>query len=253
MEVSEAPPGFVQDLEAKLVAAGERLESRRRLARRGAIVLGILAVLLVFGGTVPFTGQGGGLQPALAIESEAETVRIRLLGAAADPEAVQQELAAVGIAAEVDAVPASPSLQGTWVSAELDGSGNVEVSGGTLVARRPVSSLVLIYGRAPAADEDYQIATSAFAPGEALHCVELLGRRAEEAAAILRDKGLTITWRQQLPADASGNAHTLPVEEPPHGVVVDVSPLAPGQVYAFVTDPAIADQFLGPTDPYRCP
>jgi len=248
MELTQAPPDFVDDLEAKLVRAADSLEPRRRAARRGIVVVGVLAVALAVGSIVPLTGgEGGGLRPALAIDSEPETVRIRLLGAEADPDAVREELAAVGIAASVEAVPVSPSLEGTWVTVGISGGGNVDaVDGNTLIASQPVSSLRLIYGRAANAGETYHVTASAFAAGEALHCVELLGRQADDAAAVLAESGLAVSWRQHLPDE------TLETDGPPPGVVVDVLPEAPGAVTVFAADPVIADQFREPVDRTGC-
>lgn len=247
MELTQAPPEFVDDLEAELVRAADRLEPRRRAARRGIVVVGVLAAALAVGSIVPLTGgEGGGLRPALAIESEAETVRIRLLGAEADPDAVREELAAVGIAAYVEAVPASPSLEGTWVTVGISGGGNVDRDGDSLIVGQPVSSLRLIYGRAANAGEAYHVTASAFAAGEALHCVELLGRQADDVAAVLAESGLAVSWRQHLPDE------TLETDGPPPGVVVDVLPEAPGAVTVFVADPVIADQFREPVDRTGC-
>lgn len=248
MELTQAPPDFVDDLETKLMQAADRLESRRRMARRGIVVAGVLATALAVGSIVPLSGgDGGGLRPALAIDSATETVRIRLLGAEADPDAVREELATVGIAANVEAVPVSPSLEGTWISVELPGDGSVKmVDGDTLVASQPVSSIRLSYGRAANPGETYHVTASALAAGEALHCAELLGRQPEDVAAELADRGLAVNWRQHLPDE------TLVTDEPPPGVVVHVSPHTHDEVTVFVADPASADQYLEPVDRTGC-
>jgi hypothetical protein len=253
MEMTQAPRDFVVDLEHKLLVAAAKLESRRRTARRALVLAAALTAVLVGGTLVPLSGgEGGGLRPALAIEGEAETVRIRLLGASAHPDAVQKELAEAGIASEVEAIPASPSLVGTWVSVES--SGNVEVADdGILVLRRPVGTLRLTYGRPADPGEPYHVTTSAFAPGEALHCVELLGMPADEVARVLAERGLKVSWRQHLAADSSGVGETLVADEPPPGVVVDVSPHTADEVIAFAADPTIADQFREPVDRTGCP
>jgi len=263
MEMTPAPSDFVADLENQLVGAAVRLESRRRALRRGLVLAAVLAAVFAGGTLVPLPGgAGGGLRQAVAIESETETVRIRLLGASADPDAVQRELAEAGIASEVDAIPASPSRVGTWVSVES--GGNVDMAGdGILILRRPVGTLRLAYGRPADPGEPYHVTTSAFAPGEVLHCVELLGMPADEAARVLAEKGLEVSWRQELVGDSSSLGETpygdeplvgesRVVDEPPPGVVVDVSPHTSSGVIAHAADPAIADRFREPVDRTGC-
>jgi len=139
-----------------------------------------------------------------------------------DPFAAEQQLNAAFAAHHLDIdlklVPVSPSIVGSVVF--LDGGDIQSILDKRYdgpMGEQPVGLRIptdfkghasIVLGRPAKPGETYTSAGDAFAPGEALHGVDLVGMKAREAAQVLDKMGLTVTWRVELP---TSNATPAPV------------------------------------------
>jgi hypothetical protein len=169
-----------------------------------------------------------------------------------DPFAAQDQLdaefAARGFDITVNLVPVSPSLVGTIIYTSdnggasaiqaLQGGPCVTGGGGCPIGLRIPASFsgggYITLGRPAEPGETYQSQTSAFAPGEALHCSGLLGAQVGASESVLRSDKLAVTWRAKLPGSgpngtsAGYSASSTP--PPADDYIWDALMTAPGMV-----------------------
>jgi hypothetical protein len=133
-----------------------------------------------------------------------------------DPFAAQDRLraafAAHGLDIDLKLVPVSPSIVGSVVY--LDGAGIQTLFGSKYDGPKgelPIGLRIptdfkghaqIVLGRPAKPGEEYTSAGDAFAPGEALHGVDLVGISVADAASLLQKKGLQVEWRVDVPMPA---------------------------------------------------
>jgi hypothetical protein len=177
-----------------------------------------------------------------------------IIATVADPFAAQSSLnaafKAAGLNIVVTLVPASPSIVGTVTSMSepSDGPqiqtlvGGSCVTGGGGVGGCPIGlkiprdftgAATITLGRPAASGEDYVSTTSAFAPGESLHCSGLLNEQVTTALPQIKADNITAYWGND-PFPANGND----TQTPPSGdeYITDANPVAAGVVW-FRTQP----------------
>lgn len=144
-----------------------------------------------------------------------------------DPFAAEQQLNAAFAAHHLDIdlklVPVSPSIVGSVVfleGADIQSIFDKRYDGP--MGEQPVGLRIptdfkghasIVLGRPAKPGETYASAGDAFAPGEALHGVDLVGMKARDAARVLDKMGLTVAWRVDMPSSA-GPASAAPIATP---------------------------------------
>jgi hypothetical protein len=227
----------------------------------GATAAVAVAVLTQPGGKTP----GGSppviapnFQPAAALSftTKGKYIEVRIKDPLADPKRYQKEFAAHGMKIGLSLVPASPSIVGTLVMQD-DGAGPdkrkiepitakgrcVSGGGGDICAvglRIPVgyrNQAQIVFGRAARPGEQFSSTASAFAPGEALHCVAVRGLTVDAALAKIGKRHVTVPefHVDEVQADGSVYGKNLGRDKiPGTWFVSKADPLAPGQVRLWV-------------------
>jgi hypothetical protein len=178
-----------------------------------------------------------------------------IIATVTDPFAAQSSLnaafKAAGLNIVVTLVPASPSIVGTVTSMSGPASGpqiqTLEgdscVTGGGGVGGCPIGLKIprdftgqatITLGRPAQSGEDYVSTTSAFAPGESLHCSGLLNEQVTAALPQIKADNITAYWGNDPFPAANGND----TQTPPSGVeyITDANPVSAGVVW-FRTQP----------------
>lgn len=220
------PDGFLDTLEAQLVAGGQRRMRRRRQAARAGTAA--VAAVAVAGLTLLPAGRGGWTSPALAIQRANGVFNVRLLNEDADPEQMQAELEAAGIAVRVEAAASTPSGVGRWVGGALPQGYDVKDDGTLLQVSPGAGPVVLTVGREPDAGESYEVVREAFHEGEPLHCSGVHEMAPREADAKVRAMGYDVEWLQVSDPDSEEATVDKLQSSPASGVVVDGRLLRPG-------------------------
>jgi hypothetical protein len=175
-----------------------------------------------------------------------------------DPFAAQAQLdaefAARGFDITVTLVPVSPSLVGTVIyTSDSGGTGAIQaLQGGPCITEGggcPIGLRIpanfsdagyITLGRPAKPGETYQSQTSAFAPGELLHCSGLLGAQVGASESVLRADKLAVTWRAKLtgsgPDGTSAGYSASSTPPPPDDYIWDALMTAPGTVMIW-TEP----------------
>lgn len=219
-------------------ATTQRRRTRSRASRRlrllvlatSVIAAGVAVAVLVLNSTV----QTPPAQAAVSFRTAADG---EIVATVRNPFAAEKQLdaafAAHGLHIIVGLVPVSPSLVGTVVYSS-DNSGNdaiqttghgacVTGGGGCSIGLKIPTDFkgrgYITLGRPAEAGESYDSTTSAFAPGETLHCSGLFGARVSAAMPVLHARRLTVAqWR----------------------VANKVTSTAPAQNYVWQVDPITA-------------
>lgn len=164
----------IDDLRDGLVT-GIRASNHRRARRQRALFATPLLVLVAAAGLILRSGDG---KAAYALLERADgTVRVEVFPDFDDVDALQNDLADLGLQATVVHLRAHPSLEGVVevVSHDNSASGAAEFDGGEFildVATADGLIEILIYAATDSGD-DYQASPSLFAPGQelgGLHC-----------------------------------------------------------------------------------
>jgi hypothetical protein len=200
-----------------------RVAPRRRMLRAPRrIALGLTATGGVALAAMLLTLGGSAVSPpraaAVAFHSAPDGDVVAIVR---HPFAAQQQLdaafAAHGFDISVKLLPVSPSLVGTVISISQEGEaiqpigrGSCVTGGGACpigikVARRFAGRGDITLGRPARPGERYSSSTSAFAPGEPLHCSGLLGARVRDALRALRTRRLVVAEWRELVDDTGGN------------------------------------------------
>jgi hypothetical protein len=218
-------------IEARTAAAAPSARRRRRL-RRLTIAAAAAAVLIVaasFGAAQLLRPSSAQASVQFAQDDGYIVATVR------DPFAAEQQLraafAAHGLDIDLRLVPVSPSIVGSVVY--LDGNG-IETLLGTRYdgpkGEQPVGLRIpadfkghasIVLGRPAKPGETYVSAGDAFAPGEALDGVDLVGMTVADAARLLQRMGLAVSWRVDVPA-SDGSGAPVPTATP----VVKATPTA---------------------------
>ncbi|HEY7875883.1 MAG TPA: hypothetical protein VIG64_12260 [Actinomycetota bacterium] len=172
-----------------------------RLRLAAAAIAGVLLALIV-----PLASDDP-LRGALAIREHGDTIVVSVRDAAADPDAMTNDLRAAGLPANVEVVPVSPSLEGAWVDIVNDNLGggynDPRISDVfRQITKRPAelelpadfsTAFTLVVGRPAQPGERYQIALDADV-SSAYACLGLAGLTPAEADASIRRQGYEPRW-----------------------------------------------------------
>ncbi|WP_329244338.1 hypothetical protein OG417_47625 [Actinoallomurus sp. NBC_01490] len=234
----------------------EPAPARRR--RRGLVIGVPLAVAAVGTAAVVVAATTGPpaspgrpplrAEPAvLTFSTQGKYLVVKVKDPLADPARYRREFAAHGMNIRLTLVPASPSVAGTVVEADggdgiqmISGKGKCFSGGGScpVGVRIPIGfhgSASITFGRAARPGEQYTSTNSAFAPGEALHCVDIRGRTVDDALATLRRHKVTAPIFHYEEGGNGGQAHNVGRDKiPGTWYVTTADPWAPGQVMLWV-------------------
>jgi hypothetical protein len=169
-----------------------------------------------------------------------------------EPFAAESKLQAAfakhGLHITVNLVPVSPSLVGTVVYTSdnggasaiqpLQGGHCITGGGGCPIGLKIPATFTgngyITLGRPARPGETYESQSSAFAPGETLHCTELLGARVATALPVLRADKLTAAWREDTTTTASDGTSTssskIGASPPAQNYIWEAVMTAPGKV-----------------------
>ncbi|MEV5575601.1 hypothetical protein AB0L06_36655 [Spirillospora sp. NPDC052269] len=194
---------------------------RRRFALAfGAVAAGAAVVAVVIG------WPGG--QPsaeALSISRDGRYIDIAVRDPKADTARLQAELDAHHMPVKLKALPASPSLVGSMVNVESEGSkaeqaelgeipkakcGEVWCRTGVRVPVGLKTPVTVLFGRAPNPGERIELTGSATASGEILAGVPLRGRTVAEVVTALRQRhGKVETYNLDRPAGRKNGGYDV--------------------------------------------
>ena len=197
---------FERQLRAELMAAATRERPSRRRRGVAAIVAGAIGTAAV--AFLTLAGPG----PARAdveITVDGDRVAVRIMDLMTTPDEVRRAFVEAGLDARIDSSPAGPSNVGRFVGVVIDGKGSptVRYDGerdamgfkGFSVPADWEGTLVISLGVPAEPGEPYRVASNAFAAGEPLHCVSLVGGTLAEA---LDDLGglrvRVLAWRDGM-------------------------------------------------------
>lgn len=224
--------------------------------RRRGVVFGVpLAVAAVGAAAVVVATTGGspgssGRPPlraepaALTFSTQGKYLVVRVKDPLADPARYKKEFAAHGMNIHLTLVPASPSVAGSVVEADgvdgmqmISGKGKCFSGGGScpVGVRIPIGfhgSANITFGRAARPGEQYNSTNSSFAPGEALHCVDIRGRTVDDALTTLRRHKVTAAIFHYEEGNQAYNVGRDKI--PGTWYVADAHPWKPGQVMLWV-------------------
>jgi hypothetical protein len=145
-------------------------------------------------------------------------------------------------------VPVSPSLVGTVVYTSdnggtsaiqpLQGGHCITGGGGCPIGLKIPATFTgngyITLGRPARPGETYESQSSAFAPGETLHCTELLGAPVATALPVLRADKLTAAWREDTtttaPDGTSTSSSKTDASPPAHNYIWEAVLTAPGKI-----------------------
>lgn len=145
------------------------------------------------------------LRGALAIDRRGDTIYVSVKDAAADPEAMTNDLRAQGLPATVEVTPTSPSLEGAWVDIVNDnlsaGFNDPRMSDiFTQITKRPEvlelpadfsTPFTLVVGRPAQAGERYIIAAS-IDVDDVEGCLGIEGMTVSEGRDALEERGFEV-------------------------------------------------------------
>jgi hypothetical protein len=238
-ETHEQPRGFEASLLPMLLEALEERRTRpdmqvseavthRRIINRKYVLALAATAATAIAIVVPVITDDP-LRGALAIERHGDTIHVTVEDAAADPEAMTNDLRAEGLPAKVEVVPVSPSLEGNWVSIvndNLDAGYNdprfSEVF--SQITKRPnvlelpadfSTPFTLVVGRPAEAGERYQTALGTDVDG-AYACLGLAGMTPEQAHEKLTSDGYEPVWYYEH----SDMPYSEIVDDPPSGKTI---------------------------------
>ena len=271
-----------QKLDAVLVAKARQSSSRGVAPRRKGLpsarllIAGVAAaVVLVVSGLV--MTSSGSKHPSVAPEArgvqpmpKAQLVDFttsagEVIAQITDPLAAASELDTVfqqhGFDISVKLIPVSPSLVGSITAMGLEaGTSDIKaMQSGPCISGGRTCTVGLILpadfhgqasvevGRAAQPGEAYVSAASAFAPGEVLHCENVLNEQVSAATPTLAATGETVDWREDVPTGSAGpGAENGEVEDlatpPPGDYVVNITTLSSAALIAWVA-PQPSDAF----------
>lgn len=217
--------------------------SHRTRWRRAVLVLAAgLCLALV----VPLLSDDP-LRGALAIEQHGDMVHVSVKDASADPEAMTNDLRALGLPAHVEVVAVSKSLEGSWVDFVNDNAAAGfndprivdlfrQLEDRPAVLKIPIdfsTPFILVVGRPAEAGETYHIAASTDVEG-AYQCLGLAGMTPDEAQEAIAAKGYEALWYYEH----SDMPYTEALEEVPSDkVIVGAEFIGPTTVIVNTADP----------------
>ena len=239
--------GDLVDVRHALVGGIARTQARSRGRRRVGVGLAVAVLAVAAPVTVELSSsEGVAVKPALAIaNTDASTIRVRVLDASADPEGMEQQLRDAGIDADVEALPVSESLEGTLVGFESSADRHAATADefSSYVELEVGGTYWLAVGRQAGATERYMVAKDPTTAGEPLHCRAALGMSLTAARDAVEAAGLTPVWRHETIAGGGNGAEgrSDPVENPKAGAVTGYAALDPETVVVFVDPTALPD------------
>jgi hypothetical protein len=240
-----------------MTTASEQVPRRRRrllylgvpLATAAAVTAAALAFYSSPGSPGHTTMRNGPARvelAALSFSTQGEYLVVKVKDPLADPARYKREFAAHGMKINLRLVPASPSVVGAVVESELPPSvkavpakGECFSGGGAcpVGVKIPLTfhgSGSVTFGRGARPGETYTSTNSAFAPGEALHCVDIRGRTVDEALAMLKRHRVSAALFNYDPRPGYSENTADREKIPGTWYVTSAEPHAPGQVTLFV-------------------
>jgi hypothetical protein len=236
----------------------QRAERQRlftgRVARLGvAAAASIVAVaaLIVALDSAPPAAAG------IAFERRTGYLIARVVDLRADPDAMRAAFRERGLDIDLELVPVSPSLVGEIVASSESEPGikhlpdrargcPQELRCGPIGLRIPLGwegEAQIVLGRAARGSETYVSAGDAFAPGEALHCVDgVVGATVADAASVLDRRGVAATWHvdEEIDGQVVGR-----IVDSPRGIedwiVVGAIPASAATVHVFAERTALGN------------
>jgi hypothetical protein len=244
-------PGTRADLAEQIMATAQQDAPARR---RRVLLFGVpLAAAAAAAAAVVVPGLSSPHKAdvrlaALSFSTQGKYLVVKVRDPYADPKRYAKEFAAHHINVRLRLVPASPSIVGTVVAMEggegiqtITAKGECWSGGGGYACpvgvRIPLGyhrEASVVFGRPARPGEQYNSTTSAFAAGEALHCVDVRGRTVPEALALLRRHKVTpaVFNYEARPGWFENTADRKKI--PDAWYVTDAEPWAAGQVQLFV-------------------
>ncbi len=197
---------FVAELRRELLAAARReVRRRRRRPLMAAVAAGAAAVVALVLVLVP---QPTPAAADVVVRVHDGVVEVTLVDLEHRPERIEAAVREAGLDVRVRSVPVGPSSVGRFVGEDFGGTlpGELEpVDDGPAGFRGfllPVGwsgELHLLVGAPAGEREVWARFSDATAPGEALACRAVVGRRGGVVAAELADAPLTVRYRAQGP------------------------------------------------------
>ncbi len=195
-----------------VIKPSKRGSSRMRWPVLASIATAAVVAVAVQWPTTPHVGKSHTATPDLRlVDFSAGHGYVTAL--ITDPYAAASQLTAVfrahGLNIQVQTVPVSPSLVGTFIYTDAPAVRTLWKPGcsldgcpvGLVIPASFTGQASVAVGRPAKPGDGYQATADAFAPGEALHCSGLLGRPASAAQPVLKKLGLRASWWQ--PTDAN--------------------------------------------------
>lgn len=213
-------------------AAEQRLVERRRRRLGAQILAGVAAAAAAV--VVAVSLDTAQRQPAAAsveVEVTGGRVELRLADLEANPADITEAAAEAGLDVRVVEVPVGPSMVGRFADMSADrplprtlerhdaATGGFS---GFSIPRWWDGTLTLFVGRTAREGEGYKSSSNAFAPGEPLECVNIVGLRVSEVGERVgvQRRDLSIRWYL---TDAQPPRYVDPTE---HGTAVVTSAVA---------------------------
>ena len=204
------------------------------------------------------------LRGALAIDRQGDTLHLSVEDASADPEAMTNDLRAQGLDAQVEVVPVSASLEGTWldiVSGDLENSNEPgdpriddvqqQMSGKHVeVLKLPADfsgPFLLRVGRPAEAGEMFLVALSRDTQN-AYHCLGLQGMSPDQAAEAIAERGYEAVWYYN---NTTGSTEVLD-GAPSDKVIIGADFIGPTTVMVTTADPGTAPHDYSAEAPRAC-
>lgn len=186
-----------EELRAAAVRDLARQTRRRRLrAAAGAAIAAVAAAV----GAVTFVGTS----PAAAdieVTIRNGQVAVRILDLATTPDEVREAMEEAGLAVDVDGAPVGPSMVGRFIDVRLEipGDNRIEQLGsdgnsfdGFIIPENWDGDLEIRVGEKADPGEPYAAGADAFADGEPLHCLPLIGRTLNDVRDGLPDLNIMV-------------------------------------------------------------
>jgi hypothetical protein len=210
----QTPAPSTPAAQALLTAITAEEPAPRRSRRRWAVILPIAATATAAVATVAAIATDTDRAPsghakvrlaALSFSSEGKYLVVKVNDPYADPARYRREFAAHHLDVDLKMIPASPSVVGTIVAAEIDnrikvisaksrcttaGGGSCPV--GVRIPANYTGHAMLAFGRPARPGEDYNSTAPITAPGEMLHGVDVSHRTVAQLRAILAERHIAI-------------------------------------------------------------
>jgi hypothetical protein len=227
-EATATKPSTSSSISSRNAGRGGSGGAPQRPRRRRGLAIGwatAAAVLVVAGAVlgVVFAMQGAPADAAVQFTESGGFIVATVQDPFAAKERLDAAFAANGLDIDLKLLPVSPSIVGSVVFMEgtgIETTPSPERKGpaGALPVTLRIPAdfkghAAIVLGRAARPGEQYESAGDAFAEGECLHGVALVGMTAEQAVAKLNELGIRAQWRAETWGDETA-PEAVPVPTP---------------------------------------